>query len=109
LLDYKQFEFSGHKTWIGVMETTTPSYALDHKGEILQALDDIREEQWLNYILFCVIDILEQQAVALVPAHETSLISEVFDLSVVDGTADLWDRVSRKKQIVPLLDQYFAQ
>jgi manganese-dependent inorganic pyrophosphatase len=38
MLDYKEFDFNGNLMGIGVMETTSPSYAMGRKQEILEAM-----------------------------------------------------------------------
>jgi inorganic pyrophosphatase/exopolyphosphatase len=38
MLDYKEFDFDGRSMGIGIMETTSVSYAMARKSEILAAM-----------------------------------------------------------------------
>jgi len=109
-LDYKPFNFTGKKINIGVMETTNPKFALDMKGDILAAMKNEKFEQNLDGILFVVVDILNEEAtVFLCDEFEKNLVKEVFGGEELDEELQhIGKIVSRKKQIVPKLDEYFA-
>jgi manganese-dependent inorganic pyrophosphatase len=110
LLDYKEFDFSGHAMGIGVMETTSPAYAMQRKQEIIAAMRAKKQEQGLTHILFCVVDILQEQNTCfVVDDSDAQVIQNAFSVSVVDGQASLGQILSRKKQIVPMLETYFTR
>ncbi len=107
-MDYKTFDFHGHTMGIWVMETTDPNYAFDRKEDLIDSIHDIKDEQWLDQLLFCVVDILNSHTTALVVSDkEEEIVSGAFGVIVEDGYADLWDRVSRKKTIAPPIDEWF--
>ena len=109
-LDYKPFDFNGNKFTIGVMETTNPKFALDMKSELIAAQKDIKSREGLNGILFFVVDILNENSKAIVCGEfEEQTVLKAFGASVSEeGVLDAGHIVSRKKQIVPKLEEFFA-
>lgn len=107
-IDYKEFEFNSIKAWIGTVETTNPAYSLGRKTEILDWMMKIKKENNLNFIMLSVVDILNEKNVTIVPTQdEADIIKKVFSTDTVDNLVDLWKRLSRKKEIVPQLTEYF--
>lgn len=108
LMDYKVFDFSGNPMWIGVLETTNLEHALSRKDELLGAMEQVKKQEWLDQLLFCIIDILQETNTALILSEkEQQIVTRAFGVETDDGIAQLWSRVSRKKQIVPDIDNYF--
>lgn len=106
--DYKEFVLNWTKAWIGTLETTNPWYALWRKEEILKAMEEIKEKDWLNFILLSVVDIIwEKNTSFVLNWKDTEIIEEVFNSKVNNNLVDLKRRLSRKKQIVPDLTNYF--
>ena len=69
-MDFKTFNFSGKKVGIGVMETTSPSYAFGRKDELLSEILILKEAQGLDALMFCVVDILNEQTTAFAPSED---------------------------------------
>lgn len=109
-MDYKEFSFNGKKVGIGVMETTNPNYAINRIDEIQESIEQIKSKDNLDHLVFSVIDILNEKNTTIVSNPEDKkVISEAFSAQEIESnTLDLENRVSRKKQIVPTLEQYFA-
>ena len=115
-MDYKEFPFGDPaqperiQHWgLGVVETTNPGYVFGRKAELLAAMDQARAEGQLNGVLLSVVDILnETNHTFVLSATEEKVLREAFGVETVDGVADLGSRISRKKQIVPALEKYFA-
>lgn len=107
-IDYKEFEVNGKKLWVGSVETTNPNYSLLRKTEIISGLQKIKKEAWLDFIMLSVIDILkEKNTTILWDEADFKVISDIFWVNVLDNLADLWSRISRKKQVIPELTAYF--
>lgn len=105
--DYKVFEMSGQKIGIGVWETIKPRAVLARKKEILAAL--AKQKDGLDYIYFAVIDILKQKAHFFIVSDKEKHPAEgIFKGKVKAGILEVPDVVSRKKQIVPAFEKYFA-
>lgn len=112
-MDYKVFPFGDPaqpQQWgLGVIETTNPAYVFGRKAELLEAMDKLRAEDMLNGVLLSVVDILnEHNRTFVLSATEEKVLREAFGAEVNDQVADLGNRISRKKQIVPALEKYFA-
>lgn len=115
-MDYKEFPFGdpGHpgglQRWgLGVVETTNPGYVFRRQAELMAAMDEARAEGALNGVLLSVVDILNgTNRTFVLSATEEKVLREAFGAETVDGVADLGERISRKKQIVPTLERYFS-
>lgn len=110
-MDYKVFPFGepAQQWGVGVIETTNPAYVFGRKDELLRAMDEARAEDGLNGVLLSVVDILnETNRTFVLSATEEKVVREAFGVEAVDGVADLGNRISRKKQIVPTLEKYFV-
>ena len=107
--DYKVFELGSKRVGIGSLETTNPSYSLGRKEEVLVWFESIKKDQNLDMIILCVVDILNEQNTTIVADGEDSEhLSKIFDVTVTDNLADLWNRISRKKQIANEFTKYFV-
>lgn len=112
-MDYKVFPFGDSaqpQRWgIGVIETTNPGYVFGRQGELLAAMEQVKGEDKLTGILLCVVDILQGTNKTFVLGDtEVQVIKGAFGADTQAQVADLGDRISRKKQIVPTLEKYFA-
>ena len=112
-MDYKVFPFGDPvkpQQWgIGVIETTNPAYVFGRQGELLAAMDRVKAEDSLSGVLLSVVDILNESNRTLVlSASEEKVLREAFGAETAGQVADLGNRISRKKQIVPQLEAYFA-
>ena len=105
--DYKNFEFWSRKIWVGTLETTNPWYSLGRKDEILDWMRELKQEQNLEFIMLSVVDILWEINTTITLDEDTAVIEKVFWVTTQDNISDLWARLSRKKQIVPDLTEYF--
>lgn len=108
--DYKEFEMSGKKIGIGVWETTDPTTVEEKKQAIVKLLQEKKVQGGLDFALFGVVDILKNNSYCFVVGEdEKILVEKVFKTKEENGVAFLAGIVSRKKQIVPPLMQYFAK
>lgn len=108
-MDYKVFPLGGQQWGVGVLETTNPSYVFRRQDELLKAMADAKVQDGLDGVLLSVVDILNETNRTLVlGSAEEKVLREAFGARIDGQVADLGDRISRKKQIVPLLEKYFA-
>lgn len=106
--DYKDFEVAWKMIWVWTLETVNPSYALWRKEEILKWLEIIKKSSNLSFIMLSIVDIFwEKNTTIVLDWKDSEIIEEVFDTKVIDNLADLKNRLSRKKQVVPQLTEYF--
>lgn len=112
-MDYKVFPFgdpASPQQWgVGVIETTNPAYVFGRQAELLAAMHQAKAQDGLAGILLSVVDILnETNRTFVIGANEEKVVQEAFGAAAVDHVADLGNRISRKKQLVPTLEKYFA-
>jgi manganese-dependent inorganic pyrophosphatase len=115
-MDYKVFPFgdpaqpqSVQRWGLGVIETTNPAYVFGRQAELLAAMDQVKAADSLNGVLLSVVDILNESNRTLVlSATEEKVMQEAFGVQTEGQVADLGARISRKKQVVPTLEAYFA-
>jgi len=106
-LDYKEFEFSGKKLGIGVIETVKPESAKKIEPELKGVIREMKEAGGLDYILLGIVDILKNETEMLLIGEEAKeLIMKSFsDIVIREDNLVLKGVVSRKKQIVPALEK----
>ena len=109
-LDYKVFSVGEKKFGYGVMETTSPAYAMGRKNEIISDMRALKEETSLNAIFFSVVDILAEKNITFVAGDtEKEALKWAFGADTLDSLADLGNRLSRKKELEPALRVYFEK
>ena len=107
-LDYKEFDFSGHKFGVGMMETTNKNFGLKRKEEILEILKKIKKSDGMEAVYFSVVDILKEEAYTLCSDEEAEkLFIGIFSPENQEGIFYNKGIVSRKKQIIPEFENYF--
>lgn len=108
-MDFKIYDLSGQNMWVWVLETTNPDFVLDRKEDIIDAIHDVKDKHGLKQLMFCVVDILNEHTIAFVVSDtEKEIIEWAFWVAVMDGFADLGNRVSRKKTMIPPIADWFA-
>lgn len=106
--DYKEFDFNWKKAGVWTLETTNPNYALGRKDEILKAMQTIKNSDKLDFIFLSIVDIIWEKNISIVlDWADSQVASEVFEAEVKDNLIDLKRRLSRKKQVIPDLTEYF--
>ncbi|EKE26938.1 MAG: hypothetical protein ACD_4C00114G0004 [uncultured bacterium (gcode 4)] len=107
-IDYKEFEFWSKKIWVWTVETTNPDYSLSRKNEIIEWMKKIKNEFSLDFIMLSIVDIINEKNITIIPGESESIVlNEVFSTKEENNLVDLWSRISRKKQIIPQLTEYF--
>ncbi|KNC87127.1 hypothetical protein SARC_00750 [Sphaeroforma arctica JP610] len=134
-MDMKRYDCENGTYAVSVVETLTPLALLLRKEDLLRALREIKHSEGLQYLIFCVVDLVVLQSYMFaISAAEQSLIEQflqhveetytthfvftaclrhtpqAFGLSDVRdiGEAYTLTAVSRKKQIVPALEKAIA-
>ena len=103
-MDSKEYTVDGTKFRVSVLETTAPDIALERKGALMAAMPEVANKDGVDQVLLFIVDILNAQAIALIPnALSKTVIEKSFGVSVDGDTAILPGVMSRKKQIIPNL------
>ena len=102
--DSKEFEIEGKKLRISVLETTAPRVLLERKQEMLDAIPGVVASDGADELLLFIVDILNEEAILLVPNETVKQIAEKsFGVTVEGDNVVLPGIMSRKKQIIPAL------
>ena len=111
MMDFKTFEVNWKKAWVWTIETTNPMFAMSKKDEIVSQLQEMKaHDLTLNFLMLSVVDILNEKNETLVwTIEDSNVLKQVFDTDTHEHIADLWKRISRKKDIIPALTKYFEQ
>ena len=107
-IDYKEFNINSNKLGVWSVETTNPNYSLSRKSEIISGMQKIKKDTKLDFIMLSVIDILNEKNITILSDDtDSEVIRDIFWTDVIANLADLWPRISRKKQVIPELTAYF--
>ena len=108
MMDTKIFTIGGKKWRISVVETTRPKASLDQQDALVQAQLKIKEEQELDGVLLFVVDVLNEEATFISSSAAGSALVEAawgVPVDATTGTCVLPGVLSRKKQIIPMLEE----
>lgn len=103
--DYKVFDFSGTKVFIGQVETVEPEKIAEMKKQVLDAMKKVKETEKVEHLVLVVTDILKVNSVALYNTKdEQELLEKAFNNRGKDNIIEIGPRMSRKKDIAPPIE-----
>ncbi len=103
-MDSKEYEVSGTKFRVSVLETTAPDIPLSRKASLMETMPNVAAEDGVDEVLLFVVDILKEEATLLVPNDVVKSVAEKsFGATVSGDSVVLPGIMSRKKQIIPNL------
>jgi len=105
--DFKEFVFGSHTVGIGQIETVEPEQVLDQRDAVLAAMDDIVSEREYSSLLLVVTNLLEEDSTALIAGDHVEAVGDALGTTFTDREAFLPGVMSRKKQVVPPLEDAF--
>ncbi|MFT6925226.1 MAG: manganese-dependent inorganic pyrophosphatase [Psychromonas sp.] len=106
--DFKDFNMNGNKIGIGQLEVIDLSVFDDIKAELAADIIALKKEGERHSVLLLLTDIMKEGSELLVVSDNENLAEQAFGHATVDGKVWLDGVLSRKKQIVPPLQQVFA-
>lgn len=106
-LDAKEFEMNGNKVEIAQVNTVDVNDVLALRSDLEPAIENTIKNKGLSLFVFVITDILESDSVVLALGDEATKVEEAFDVTLDNHTAILKGVVSRKKQVVPNLQNAF--
>lgn len=105
-MDSKIFPMGNKKVRISALETTVPAIALSKRTKLELALAEIKSEEELDAAFLFVVDIIKSESTLIVPSEvEREIASKAYALPFKEETMELPGVVSRKKQMVPPIEQ----
>lgn len=103
--DSKLFNLGDQQVRVTVLETTKPSNAIDMTESILTEMETIKSEDSLAMMFFFVVDIINSEAHAIASTNEEKeFLEKSYDKKFDGEYLTLPGVVSRKKQIIPILE-----
>lgn len=103
-MDSKVGEFDGQMYRVGVVETASPKVVLARQAGLMEAQAKVAQDENLAEAFLFVVDILNEEAILLIPNENHKRMAELsFNVKVQGDTVVLPGIVSRKKQIIPNL------
>ncbi|MDY6765939.1 MAG: manganese-dependent inorganic pyrophosphatase [Candidatus Nanohaloarchaea archaeon] len=106
--DFKEYGWGGQTVGIGQVETVEPETVLEQKDAVLDAMADIVDERGYPLLVLLVTDLLDEHTEAFVAGEDVGMFADAMDVDVEDAQASLPGVMSRKKQIVPPLEDAFS-
>lgn len=103
-LDCKVCELKDKKSRIAQVNTADIPEMMTRKAEIEAAMNKVIEDEGLDLFVFAITDIINSDSQAIVLGKETAIFERAFT-NLEDNTAFLPGVVSRKKQILPVLQE----
>ena len=104
-LDCKECALSDKKAKIAQVNTADINDMMTRKAEIEETMKKDIEENGLDLFVFVITDIINSNSQAIVHGKETAIFEKGFNKKLEDNTAFLPGVVSRKKQILPVLQE----
>lgn len=104
--DFKHYEINGKKIGYGVAETLRPDMLIERKAEFLQEMEAEKAKQGLDFIFFAIVDTKNKIShLVIYSAAEAELAGKAYGASTEDNWMKLPGSISRKKQLMPAIQE----
>jgi len=107
LRDFKDFNMNGNKIGVGQLEVIDLSVFDNMKEELFEAMAELKAEEERHSVLLLLTDIMQEGSQLLVLSDDNSKIEKAFNVTLEDNQVWLPKVMSRKKQIIPFLEEQF--
>ncbi|RJG48696.1 manganese-dependent inorganic pyrophosphatase [Motilimonas pumila] len=106
--DFKDFNMNGNKVGIGQLEVIDLAVFDDIKAELAADIAAMKNEGERHTMMLLLTDIMKEGSEVLVISEDDTLIERAYGKAPTDGKVWLDGVLSRKKQVVPPLQDAFA-
>ncbi|KPZ73101.1 MULTISPECIES: manganese-dependent inorganic pyrophosphatase [unclassified Shewanella] len=106
--DFKDFNMNGNLVGIGQLEVIDLSVFDDIKAELEADIAALKAEGNRHSVLLLLTDIMKEGSEMLVVSDDTSIVEKAYGKTLADNKVWLDGVLSRKKQVVPPLQDAFA-
>ncbi|MDT0594411.1 manganese-dependent inorganic pyrophosphatase [Glaciecola petra] len=106
--DFKDFDMHGKLVGIGQLEVIDLSVFDDIKSDLEADIAKLKEEGGRHTVLLLLTDIMQEGSQMLIASDDEGLIETAYGLKATDKKLWLDGVLSRKKQVVPPLQDAFA-
>lgn len=108
LRDFKDFDMNGNLVGIGQLEVIDLSIFDEMKADLEADIAALKAEGNRHSVLLLLTDIMKEGSEVLVVSDDADLTEKAYGKASVDGKVWLDGVLSRKKQVVPPLQESFA-
>ncbi|WP_085298758.1 manganese-dependent inorganic pyrophosphatase [Cognaticolwellia mytili] len=108
LRDFKDFNMSNNIVGIGQLEVIDLALFDEMKTELHADLQAVKEEGNRHTVMLLLTDIMKEGSELLVVSDDISIVEKAYNTTLVDGKVWIDGIMSRKKQVVPPLQDTFA-
>jgi manganese-dependent inorganic pyrophosphatase len=98
---------NGNKIGVGQLEVVDLSVFDNMKEELFEAMAELKDEEGRHSVLLLLTDIMQEGSQLLVLSDDNSKIEKAFNVTLEDNQVWLPKVMSRKKQIIPFLEEQF--
>ena len=106
--DFKAFNFSGNRVGIAQVEVPDARPLLSRQPELIEAMEQMRSAQGLCLVLLIGTDISLKGSHLWAVGERRDVVEKAFQCSLSASGTFLEGCMSRKKQVVPVLEAAFA-
>jgi manganese-dependent inorganic pyrophosphatase len=107
--DFKDFNMNGQKVGIGQLEVIDLAVFDDIKDELYADIAELKAEGGRHSVFLLLTDIMKEGSELLVASDSDTLAEQAFGIAPQNGKAWLDGVLSRKKQVVPPLQEAFLK
>jgi len=108
--DFKHYEINGKKVGYGVAETLLPDQLIKRQAEFLEEMKGEKAKQGLDYIFFAIVDTKTKLSHLVIYSDaEAALAAEAYGATAVNNWMELPGLISRKKQLMPVIQDVLAK
>ena len=104
-LDAKSVDMNGNSVMVAQVNTVSIEDVLKNKEDLENAINKKIEENNLDLFMLAITDILNSNSQAIALGRRTDMVEKAYNVKLKDNTAFLPGVVSRKKQMVPVLQE----
>ena len=104
-IDAKYTTMNGNPLMIAQVNTVDIDEVMKNKLELENAINNVIKEKELNLFMLAITDIVNSNSQIIALGNRTDMVEKAFNVTLVDNTAFLPGVVSRKKQMVPVLQE----
>lgn len=104
-IDAKVFPMGSSTVEIAQINVVSIDDMMARKAELEEQMQVIIAEKGLNLFVAVITDILNSNSQVIALGERTDIVTKAFNVELVENTALLEGVVSRKKQIVPVMDR----
>jgi len=109
LRDFKDFNMNNNIVGIGQLEVIDLALFDKMKADLHAELQAVKEEDNRHTVMLLLTDIMKEGSELLVVSDDASIVEKAYNVCLIDGKVWLDGVMSRKKQVVPALQDTFAE